>query len=143
MPSTVRLHTFGESHGAAIGGILHGVPAGYSIDIKQIQHALHRRRPGYSSTSSPRKERDTIRILSGIFEGKTLGTPIGFILENTDARSEAYRPTKHIYRPSHADYTYDAKYGHRDWRGGGRDSECVHKSACLGARCRSTSDAEC
>ena len=124
----VRLSTFGESHGGAIGGILEGLPPQIPIHISQIQDALDRRRPGQSSISSPRKETDTIQILSGIFEGKTLGTPVGFLIPNKDARSQSYKKFKNIYRPSHADYTYDAKYGFRDWRGGGRSS--ARETAC-------------
>ncbi|MEC7986156.1 MAG: chorismate synthase [Myxococcota bacterium] len=118
----LRLTTFGESHGKAIGGILEGVPPNIPIDTHRIQTALDRRKPGQSKLSSPRKESDIAQILSGVFEGRTLGTPIGFIIPNKDARPESYRPFKDQYRPSHADYTYDKKYGHRDWRGGGRSS---------------------
>ena len=128
MGTIVRLSTFGESHGGAIGGTLEGLPPQIPIDIPTIQRALDRRRPGQSSISSPRKETDKIQILSGIFEGKTLGTPIGFIIPNKDARPSSYDKFKHQYRPSHADYTYDAKYGFRDWRGGGRSS--ARETAC-------------
>ena len=123
-----QLHTFGESHGKAIGGIIQGCPSNIPIDMAQIQSQLDRRKPGQSKLTSPRKESDTVQILSGIFEGKTLGTPIGFIIPNKDANSNAYKSFKSTYRPSHADYTYDAKYGHRDWRGGGRSS--ARETAC-------------
>ena len=112
MSKIVTLHSFGESHGKAIGGVLNGIPAGVPISLVQIQQALARRRPGHSNLSSPRKEADNIQILSGIFEDKTLGTPIGFVIPNKDARSHSYERFKNSYRPSHADYTYDAKYGH-------------------------------
>lgn len=128
MGTIVRLSTFGESHGGAIGGCLEGLPPQVPIDIDTIQQALNRRKPGQSSISTPRKETDTIQLLSGIFEGKTLGTPIGFIIPNKDARPSSYERFKHLYRPSHADYTYDAKYGFRDWRGGGRSS--ARETAC-------------
>ena len=128
MSKIVTLHSFGESHGKAIGGVLNGIPAGVPISLVQIQQALARRRPGHTALSSPRKEADNIQILSGIFEGKTLGTPIGFVIPNKDARSHSYERFKNSYRPSHADYTYDAKYGHRDWRGGGRAS--ARETAC-------------
>ncbi len=128
MGKIVRLSTFGESHGGSIGGILEGLPPQIPICTAQIQTALDRRRPGQSSISTPRKETDTIQILSGIFEGKTLGTPIGFVIPNKDARSQSYEKFKNVYRPSHADYTYDAKYGFRDWRGGGRSS--ARETAC-------------
>lgn len=116
------LTTFGESHGTAIGGILDGCPAGLEIDYKFIQNELDRRKPGQSKIVSQRKESDTVEFLSGIFNGKTSGTPIGFIIKNEDAKSKDYSEYKDIFRPSHADYTYDAKYGNRDYRGGGRSS---------------------
>lgn len=115
-----RVSTFGESHGGRVGCVIDGCPPNIPIDIKQIQTALHRRRPGQSSITTPRKEADQIEIHSGIFEGKTLGTPIAMSIQNKDARSNDYKPNQ--YRPSHADFTTDAKYGHRDWRGGGRAS---------------------
>ena len=118
----LRLTTFGESHGPAIGGILDGCPAGILLDINRIQAALNRRKPGQSKLVTPRKEADKVRILSGVFEGKTTGAPIGFIIENTQQRPEDYEHLKSVYRPSHADFTYDKKYGHRDYRGGGRSS---------------------
>jgi chorismate synthase len=114
--------TFGESHGEAMGGILDGCPAGLSIDLEFIQAELNRRRPGQSHLVTQRKESDTVAFLSGIFEGKTLGTPIGFIIKNENQKSADYNHNIDVYRPSHADYTYDAKYGIRDHRGGGRAS---------------------
>lgn len=117
-----RLTSFGESHGKAIGGVIDGVPSGLEIDIDQIQAELNRRRPGQSSITTQRKEKDNLIILSGVFKGKTLGTPIGFIINNSDCISEDYDNLKDTYRPSHADYTYVAKYGIRDHRGGGRAS---------------------
>lgn len=123
-----RLTTFGESHGKAIGGIIDGCPAGLEIDQGFIQHELDRRRPGQSSISSPRKEEDTVEFLSGIFEGKSTGTPIAFIIRNKDHKPEDYEQMKEVYRPSHADFTYDQKYGFRDYRGGGRSS--ARETAC-------------
>ena len=117
-----RLTSFGESHGPAIGGIIDGMPANVKIDFETIQIALNRRRPGQSHLTTQRKEVDKVEFLSGIFEGKTTGTPIGFIIKNTNERSSDYNHLKDAYRPSHADYTYDQKYGHRDYRGGGRSS---------------------
>lgn len=116
------LTTFGESHGEALGGILDGCPAGLQIDLNFIQSELDRRRPGQSHIVSQRKESDTVEFLSGIFEGKTMGTPIGFIIRNEDQKSKDYEHNADVYRPSHADYTYDVKYGMRDHRGGGRSS---------------------
>ena len=118
----LRLMTYGESHGEAIGGCVDGCPSRVPIDIQKIQQALDRRRPGQSAITTQRKEKDSVRILSGIWEGQTTGTPIGFIIENQDQKSKDYDHIKHQYRPSHADYTYDAKYGIRDYRGGGRSS---------------------
>lgn len=118
----LSLTSFGESHGEAIGGILEGMPAGISIDLAFIQNELDRRKPGQSAIVSQRKEPDSINILSGIFEGKTTGTPIGFIIANEDQRSKDYSHNEDVFRPSHADYTYQAKYGMRDHRGGGRSS---------------------
>jgi len=117
-----RLTSFGESHGAAIGGVIDGVPAGIRIDTDLIQRQLDRSRPGQSDIVTARRESDTVRILSGIFEGRTTGTPIGFVIENADQHSSDYNNIKDIYRPSHADFTYSAKYGFRDHRGGGRSS---------------------
>ncbi len=117
-----KLTTFGESHGEAIGGIIDGCPSGLSIDFKAIALEMSRRKPGQSKITTQRKEDDEVRFLSGIFEGKTTGTPIGFIIENTNQKSKDYSHIKDIYRPSHADFTYDKKYGNRDYRGGGRAS---------------------
>lgn len=118
----VRLSTFGESHGKAIGGILEGIPAGISIDLEEIQKELDRRRPGQSVIVTQRKESDSVQFLSGILEGKTLGTPIGFLVENEDQKSKDYDEMQQAFRPSHADFTYQQKYGIRDHRGGGRSS---------------------
>lgn len=123
-----RLTTFGESHGNAIGGIIDGTPAGFEIDINQIQHELERRRPGQSNITSQRGESDEVQFLSGIFEGKTTGTPIGFIILNKDQHSSDYDELRNVFRPSHADYSYALKYGHRDYRGGGRSS--ARETAC-------------
>ncbi len=117
-----RLTTFGESHGKAIGGIIDGCPSNFELDFEQIQAELDRRSPGNSKLTSNRKEPDKVEFLSGIFEGKTLGTPIGFLVWNKDQKSKDYGNLKDIYRPSHADYTYLKKYGIRDYRGGGRAS---------------------
>lgn len=117
-----KLTSFGESHGAAIGGIVDGCPAGLKLDLEAIQYQLDRRRPGQSKITTQRKESDKVQFLSGIFEGKTLGTPIGFIIPNEDQKSKDYSHIKDVYRPSHADYTYQQKYGMRDYRGGGRSS---------------------
>ncbi len=122
------LTTFGESHGAAIGGIIDGCPAGLSINFEAIQTEMQRRKPGQSAIVTQRREEDEVRFLSGIFEGKTTGTPIGFLIENTDQKSKDYSHIKDIYRPSHADFTYDKKYGIRDYRGGGRSS--ARETAC-------------
>lgn len=118
----LRITTFGESHGGALGVVMDGVPAGVALDMEEIQRQLDRRRPGQSSLVSPRKEGDRLEVLSGWFEGKTTGTPLTFLFRNEDADPRAYAPFKALYRPSHADYSYAAKYGHRDWRGGGRAS---------------------
>ena len=117
-----RLTTFGESHGTAIGGIVDGCPAGLPLDVKGIQKELDRRKPGQSSITTSRKESDAVQILSGVFEGKTTGAPIGFMISNEDQRSKDYSNLKEVYRPSHSDFTYDSKYGFRDYRGGGRSS---------------------
>ncbi|MBR5086227.1 MAG: chorismate synthase [Muribaculaceae bacterium] len=116
------LTSFGESHGPAIGGIIDGMPAGVKIDLERLQQEVNRRRPGQGGVSSTRNEVDEVEILSGIMDGVTLGTPIGFIIRNRDQRSEDYEHLKDVYRPSHADFTYQAKYGIRDHRGGGRAS---------------------
>lgn len=117
-----RITTFGESHGAAVGVVVDGCPPGLKLSEKDIQPELDRRKPGQSKITTPRKEEDTIHILSGVFEGKTTGTPILLIAYNKDAKPSDYEKMKDIYRPSHADYTYDIKYGARDWRGSGRAS---------------------
>jgi chorismate synthase len=117
-----KLTTFGESHGVAIGGIIDGVPANQLIDIDTIQAELDRRKPGQSAIVTQRKESDTVEVLSGIFEGKTTGSPIGFMIKNDDQKSNDYDHIKEVFRPSHADFTYNSKYGHRDHRGGGRSS---------------------
>ncbi len=118
-----RLTTYGESHGPALGGVIDGCPAGLSLSEETIQEALDRRRPGQGGPgTTARKEPDRIRLLSGVFEGRTTGTPIGFVIENTDQRSHDYSAIKDLYRPGHADFTYQAKYGLRDYRGGGRAS---------------------
>jgi chorismate synthase len=117
-----RITTFGESHGEAIGVIIDGCPSNLVVDMDFIQSELDKRKPGQSKITTQRKESDTVQILSGIFEGKTTGTPIAMVIPNEDQRSKDYSHIKDAYRPSHADYTYDAKYGHRDHRGGGRSS---------------------
>ena len=117
-----KLTTFGESHGPAIGGVIDGCPAGVSIDFDKIQQEMDRRKPGQSKIVTQRKEPDTVAFQSGIFEGVTTGMPIGFIIKNTDQKSKDYSHLKDAYRPSHADYTYENKYGIRDYRGGGRSS---------------------
>ena len=116
------LTTFGESHGDAIGGVIDGCPSGLLIDFNKIDEELQRRKTGTNSAMSQRKESDKVIFLSGIFEGKTLGTPIAFMVRNEDAKSSDYENIKDIYRPSHADFTYQQKYGIRDYRGGGRGS---------------------
>lgn len=116
------LTTFGESHGEAIGGVIDGCPSGLLIDFNMIEEELQRRKTGTNSVMSQRKESDKVVFLSGIFEGRTLGTPIAFMVKNEDARSSDYENVKDIYRPSHADFTYQQKYGIRDYRGGGRGS---------------------
>ena len=126
-----RLTSFGESHGSAIGGIIEGVPAGIALDIDALQQFLARRRPGQSTISTSRNERDKVEILSGIYQGCTTGMPIGFMVRNEDARSQDYEAIANILRPSHADYTYQAKYGHRDPRGGGRASARVTIATCV------------
>jgi chorismate synthase len=117
-----RVTTWGESHGPAIGAVVDGCPPSLALSEADIQPDLDRRAPGQSNLVTQRKESDTVRILSGVFEGKTLGTPISLEIANEDQRSGDYREVATKYRPSHADYTYDAKYGHRDYRGGGRTS---------------------
>jgi len=117
-----RLTTFGESHGEALGGIIDGCPSGITLDFEAIQFEMSRRKPGQSAIVTQRKEPDDVQFLSGIFEGKTTGTPIGFIIPNTNQKSDDYSHIKDNYRPSHADYVYEKKYGVRDYRGGGRSS---------------------
>ena len=116
------LTSFGESHGAAIGGVIDGMPAGVKIDLDEVQKELNRRRPGQSSIVTARDEKDKVKILSGVFDGVTTGTSIGFVIENTNQHSNDYSNIKEAFRPSHADYTYTSKYGIRDYRGGGRSS---------------------
>ena len=117
-----RLTSFGESHGAAIGGVIDGMPAGIEVDVAFIQSELARRKPGQSNLTTARKEADEVELLSGIFEGRTTGTPIGFLVRNTNQHSQDYEEMRSVYRPSHADFTYEQKYGIRDHRGGGRSS---------------------
>ncbi|HAT03461.1 MAG TPA: chorismate synthase [Candidatus Magasanikbacteria bacterium] len=117
-----KITTFGESHGVGVGVVIDGCPAGLEITREDIQKELDRRRPGQSNLTSQRKEKDQVEILSGIFDGKTLGTPIALLIRNGDAQSVSYEGIKDTYRPGHADYVYDMKYGFRDWRGGGRAS---------------------
>ncbi len=117
-----KVTTFGESHGVAIGGIIDGCPSGVKLDLDAIQNELDRRKPGQSAIVTQRKEPDTVEFYSGIFEGVTTGTPIGFVIKNANQKSKDYSHIKDSYRPSHADYTYDQKYGVRDYRGGGRSS---------------------
>jgi chorismate synthase len=123
-----KLTTFGESHGEAIGGIIDGCPSGLKLNFEAIQNELNRRKPGQSKIVTQRKESDAVEFLSGIFEGTTTGTPIGFVIKNTNQKSKDYSHIKDVYRPSHADYTYDKKYGVRDYRGGGRSS--ARETAC-------------
>ncbi|WP_353779952.1 chorismate synthase [Winogradskyella sp. 3972H.M.0a.05] len=123
-----KLSTFGESHGPAIGGVIDGCPAGLKLDLEAIQNELNRRKPGQSEIVTQRKEPDTVEFYSGIFEETTTGTPIGFIIHNTNQKSRDYSHIKDVYRPSHADYTYEKKYGIRDYRGGGRSS--ARETAC-------------
>lgn len=118
----LRITTFGESHGGGVGVVVDGVPPGLELSPSDIQIQLDRRRPGQSDITTPRKEEDTVQILSGVFEGKTTGTPIMILARNKDVRSQDYNNLKDLYRPSHADFTYQKKYGLRDWRGSGRAS---------------------
>jgi chorismate synthase len=126
------LSTFGESHGQAIGGVIDGMPAGVDIDLDFIQQELNRRRPGQSKITTSRQEADQVEILSGVFEGKTTGCPIGFIVRNSNQRSADYENMRRVFRPSHADFTYYSKYGIRDHRGGGRSSARETISRCVG-----------
>lgn len=123
-----KLSSFGESHGPALGGVIDGCPAGLKIDLEFIQNELDRRKPGQSHITTQRKEGDVVEFLSGIFEGVTTGMPIGFIIKNEDQRSKDYSHIKDVFRPSHADFTYEEKYGLRDYRGGGRSS--ARETAC-------------
>lgn len=123
-----RLTTFGESHGPALGGVIDGCPAGITLDMEAIQEELNRRKPGQSAIVTQRKEPDEVHFYSGVFEGKTTGTPIGFAIYNTNQKSKDYSHIKDSYRPSHADYVYEKKYGVRDYRGGGRSS--ARETAC-------------
>lgn len=126
-----RLTTFGESHGVAIGGVVDGMPAGVDIDISFIQQELNRRRPGQSSITTSRSESDRVELLSGVFEGKSTGAPIGFIVCNENQHSSDYDNMRDVFRPSHADFTYQHKYGIRDHRGGGRTSARITLSRCV------------
>ena len=127
-----RLTTFGESHGEAIGGVVDGMPPGVDIDLAFIQQELNRRRPGQSTITTSRQEADQIELLSGVFEGKSTGCPIGFIVRNQNQHSQDYENLRSLFRPSHADYTYYNKYGIRDHRGGGRSSARITISRCVG-----------
>ena len=127
-----RLSTFGESHGKAIGGVIDGMPAGIDIDVEFIQSELNRRRPGQSKITTSRQEADQVELLSGVFEGKSTGCPIGFIVRNQNQHSQDYENMRCLFRPSHADYTYYQKYGIRDHRGGGRSSARITISRCVG-----------
>ncbi len=126
------LTTYGESHGAAVGGVIDGYPAGIEIDLEFIQHELNRRRPGQSHITTSRNEQDQVELLSGVFEGKSTGAPIGFMVRNTSQRSRDYDNMRDLFRPSHADYTYYNKYGIRDHRGGGRSSARITIARCVG-----------
>ena len=127
-----RLTTFGESHGEAIGGVVDGMPPGVDIDLAFIQQELNRRRPGQSHITTSRQEADQVELLSGVFEGKSTGCPIGFIVRNQNQHSQDYENLRCLFRPSHADYTYHQKYGIRDHRGGGRSSARITISRCVG-----------
>lgn len=127
-----QLTTFGESHGAGVGGVIDGMPAGIDIDVDFIQHELDRRKPGQSAITTGRKEGDVVEILSGVFEGKSTGCPIGFLVRNTNQHSNDYENVRNVFRPSHADFTYTMKYGLRDHRGGGRSSARETISRCVG-----------
>ena len=122
MTKAFHLTTFGESHGVAVGGVIEGCPSGLKIDQQRIQYDLARRATASTTFASQRKEADVVEFLSGLLDGVTLGTPIAFMVRNTDAHPEDYEAMKEVFRPSHADYTYQQKYGIRDWRGGGRAS---------------------
>ena len=126
------LTTFGESHGEAVGGVVDGMPAGIEIDMEFIQNELNRRRPGQSHITTSRQEADRVELLSGVFEGRTTGAPIGFVVHNQNQHSQDYDNLRSLFRPSHADYTYYNKYGTRDHRGGGRTSARITISRCVG-----------
>ena len=126
------LTTFGESHGEAVGGVIDGMPAGIDVDMNFIQAELDRRRPGQSDLTTARDEADRVEVLSGVFEGKTTGAPIGFIVRNTNHHSQDYENMRCLFRPSHADFTFQKKYGIRDHRGGGRTSARITISRCVG-----------
>ena len=125
------LTSFGESHGEAVGGVVDGMPAGIDIDLDFIQSELDRRRPGQSAITTSRKEADKVELLSGVFEGKSTGCPIGSVVRNTNQHSKDYENMRNVFRPSHADYTYTSKYGVRDYRGGGRSSARITISRCV------------
>lgn len=127
-----RLTSFGESHGEAVGGVVDGMPAGVEIDLEFIRSELRRRRPGQSLITTARKEPDEVELLSGVFEGRSTGAPIGFIVRNTNQHSNDYDNLRDVFRPSHADYTYYEKYGVRDHRGGGRSSARITIARCVG-----------
>ncbi len=127
-----RLTTFGESHGPCIGGVIDGFPAGIDVDLDFIQRELNRRRPGQSDITTSRKETDDVELLSGVFEHKSTGCPIGFLIRNADRHSDDYADLRNLYRPSHADFTYTQKYGLRDHRGGGRSSARETAARCVG-----------
>lgn len=126
-----RFTTFGESHGPGIGGVIDGMPAGIEVDYDFLQSELNRRRPGQSALTTARREPDRVEILSGVFEGRTTGCPIGFFVRNENQHSADYENLRHLYRPSHADFTYAQKYGHRDHRGGGRTSARETIARCV------------
>lgn len=126
------LTSFGESHGDGVGGVIDGMPAGIDVDLDFIQSELARRKPGQSHITTDRKEDDKVEILSGVFEGKTTGCPIGFLVRNTNQHSNDYDNMRHVFRPSHADFTYTTKYGVRDHRGGGRSSARITIARCVG-----------
>jgi len=127
-----RLTTFGESHGAGIGGVIDGFPAGIELDMEFIQNELNRRKPGQSKITTDRQEADQVKFFSGVFEGKSTGCPIGFLVHNTNQHSNDYENLRNLYRPSHADYSYTQKYGLRDHRGGGRSSARETIARCVG-----------
>lgn len=127
-----RLTSFGESHGPGIGGVIDGMPAGIAVDTDFIQSELNRRKPGQSALTTPRKETDKLEILSGVFDGQTTGCPIGFLVRNENQHSADYENLRNLFRPSHADFTYQQKYGVRDYRGGGRSSARETIARCVG-----------